>query len=368
MATEFSLEPFSGSPKEDAERWYRRFEDYAQFKGLNTAKKLAAFALLLKGPAADWFYAGHENQDLDQLKTDFLKRFQTSKPQWTRVAEIFRQDQRMEQSVLEYITQMQKLAARVSLPEEHLFHAITRGLIPSIREHMLLKEVKNLQELIAAAPAAEQIASCSRLSADSKADTATLISTIEELREKVEAMSLSHVALMDNVSREQMSNTGVNCSAITGMGTPTEHHLDLQTTGPSYLTTHPLEYGVNHVNVRRMPQPMQRGNGSAFSSKGRRPYIDPRVMYDNRAAEMQGHLFKSPHETLPRPSIPDGREQQFGPFVRSTPCSGCGKYDHIRAHCFARNLACRNCGKIGHIASVCRSVHQGSYHNKTGPQ
>lgn len=72
---------------------------YAQLKGLNTAKKSAAFALLLRQTAADWFYAVHENQALETLKTEFWKRFQPSKPQWTQVAEIFQQDQTEGQSV-----------------------------------------------------------------------------------------------------------------------------------------------------------------------------------------------------------------------------------------------------------------------------
>ena len=128
MATDFTVEPFTGTQKEDAARWFQRFEDYAQLKGLNSSKKSAAFALLLRGTAADWYYAGHESTEFEQLKTEFLQRFQTSKPQWSKVGKIFKQDQQRNQSALDYITQMQRLASAVSLLEEQIFQAITRGL------------------------------------------------------------------------------------------------------------------------------------------------------------------------------------------------------------------------------------------------
>lgn len=256
MATDFTIEPFAGTQKEDAARWFQRFEGYAQLKGLNASKKSAAFALLLRGTAADWFYSGHETTEFEQLKNEFLQRFQTSKPQWSKVAEIFKQNQRLNQGTLDYITQMQRLASEVSLPEEQLFQAIVRGLLPNIRQIVLQKDVKTLKELLEAAPSAERIASCSET--DTLAtDNATLLSALKELSTKVEALAISQVALTEKELGSQL-NPELNFNSMARTDITQGYHPGFDVhSSTAHAQQQPLEYGVNHLQAPREFQPTQ---------------------------------------------------------------------------------------------------------------
>ena len=110
---------FTGKTTDNPGDWLRQFENYALYKGLTDEQQCNFFRVLMSGPAADWLETVHIDVDpvtFAAYKTAFLTRYQM--PQITKyksAREIFSRTQGDEESVDDFICQMQKLAKLVGM-------------------------------------------------------------------------------------------------------------------------------------------------------------------------------------------------------------------------------------------------------------
>lgn len=77
----FSCSKFSGYPYENGEKFLKEFESYSKLNDFDDddddSRKLAAFHLLLKGPALTWFLAlgVDENSTWDNISNEFYRKY-----------------------------------------------------------------------------------------------------------------------------------------------------------------------------------------------------------------------------------------------------------------------------------------------------
>lgn len=71
------------------------------------------------------------------------------------------------------------------------------------------------------------------------------------------------------------------------------------------------------------------------------------------AAAKRTKEMKGMHER--HPGSPVLRVDKTVPGHGATPCSRCGRGNHLNSECRFKDAKCHRCGKVGHIAPVCRS-------------
>jgi len=108
---ESSLLPAQFTGKEDPEAWLQVTRDWLQYKGMVGEKAVAALALLLKGGARQWYEAEDPQRamTLVQFEDAIIERYGTAEAnKWLDRSELFSVVQKPDQSVSDYITEIQK--------------------------------------------------------------------------------------------------------------------------------------------------------------------------------------------------------------------------------------------------------------------
>jgi len=177
----FAPSPFHGLPQENAENWLSYFTKYSDFKSLTADAKLKFVKILMRDGACDWYDSlpAESKASFDAFADAFKTRFAPSDlTRWTEVNEVLTRKQAEGESVDEYIMTMTRFAKRVPIPDGAMLrYTIIKGLLPSVRAHVLQQNVKSMSELIHAARVAE-------LSAPENRDA-----TMSILVKKVDALS-----------------------------------------------------------------------------------------------------------------------------------------------------------------------------------
>ena len=150
------VKPFTGV--ENAERWLQTFELYANFKNLLEIEKLGLFKLMMTEQASDWLTALPEvtTVSFSALVSAFKKRYDLSEAaKWKAEKDIWGRVQGKTESVDDYVTSMQLMANKVSMPAGTLKKAIIQGLQPELRLFVLNANAKDIQELLTVARTCE---------------------------------------------------------------------------------------------------------------------------------------------------------------------------------------------------------------------
>jgi hypothetical protein len=335
----FSLKPFSHSAHcgDLADKWLDQFLMYCDFKKLDGRDQLQLFKLLMKDQARDWLNSlpDYKVNDIHDLITEFKKRHELTRvDKWRQTTDIWRRQQRADESVNDYVTSMQTAARRIDMADNMLVDAIIQGLLPEIRLFVLQSGAEDLDEICQKAKVAEA----------ARAATQNNSTHLEQLSTKIDTL-LEKIA--NNPERK------VTFSQSTVAAEP----------GRSTNDSRPSRTDYRNRDISRSPS---------------RSPARPSASFDRTTAyqRQQSPNFRRDDRGVPRPQTswrPPFRQQSPGAsygqpapwrnntstsyrprFIGNNKCFCCGR-DHARGRqfCPAANLQCHLCGKIGHIAPVC---------------
>jgi hypothetical protein len=188
----FTPKPFTGLTKdtEKAEQWLEYLEHYTEFRDIRGFQRLQLFKLLMTDQAAAWLRSLPDAviSDYGLLVREFRKRFSlTDIDRWRKAPALWSRDQRKDESVDAYVTELQNAARLVLVKDETLIRfALIRGLLPAYRLHVLQSEAATLDVIRAAAEAA--------LSAtDQSSEVAHLTQQVSQLLAKLDEKSVAAV-------------------------------------------------------------------------------------------------------------------------------------------------------------------------------
>lgn len=180
---------FDGSDDNAAYEFLIDLEHYAKAHKLKDEDVVLGFPTLLRGNAKRWFI--HSEIDKTNIKTitdAFKSRFLN--PSKCSTATLFQQKQRVGENVQDYITSMRATAARLGTPDRQVLEAIMDGFLPEIREKVIMKDPRTLEDLESAAvlsetarsnPAFRTDSSNTCQAGNSKSDLQTLVQAMSEL-------------------------------------------------------------------------------------------------------------------------------------------------------------------------------------------
>ena len=151
--------PFSGRADEDATEFWRRFQNYLEFKPIVAdADKLRLIKAMCIDQAADWVEKLEPNK-----RATFIAFKQAFESRWVKPAllkfrsarEMFTKKQMPDESVDSYANRTRKLANRIDASDETLRYAFVSGLRPKIASFVLSKEPDTMNKALDAARVAE---------------------------------------------------------------------------------------------------------------------------------------------------------------------------------------------------------------------
>lgn len=207
---------FDGSDENAAYEFLIDLEHYAKAHKLKDEDVLLGFPTLLRGNAKRWFI--HSNADKTNIKsvTDaFRNRFLN--PSKCSTAVLFQQKQRVGENVQDYITSMRATAARLGTPDRQVLEAIMEGFLPEIREKVVMRDPRTLDELESAAVLSEtartktlrndSTSTCTSNACSSKSDIQDLVQAMSEL---VKSQSHSIQAIQSQGERHSFKGQNYN--------------------------------------------------------------------------------------------------------------------------------------------------------------
>ena len=150
---------FNGYSNEDASAHLEKFESWIALKGIQDEHRMArAFRLLMRENALAWLKSLEQNvvNNWDALRDAFITKFAAPENKMTKNRDLMERKQGPNESVDEYIKQMQKLANYLEKSETDVVYMIIQGFRPSIKEKLLMTDITNFQQLERLARVAER--------------------------------------------------------------------------------------------------------------------------------------------------------------------------------------------------------------------
>jgi len=189
---------FKGTTAEDAETWFRHFNNYCAYKQYTNDKAMALFRVVLVDSAVVWYDSLEETTraDWDRLRAAFLQRYTTPEfLKYKRANSLFKHKQEC-RTVDDYLAYVQKLASQINAGDQMLRFAVINGLRPEIKNHVTMKQPTSWQELVDAARVGEMCAT--------PAQTDNMAVQIELMRDQLNQLAVEkHVAALNEPSRSQ---------------------------------------------------------------------------------------------------------------------------------------------------------------------
>ena len=157
-----SLRPpsFKGLVTEDADRWLKRFQSYADYCNMNDERKLRIFRLMVEGAAEVWYngLANAVKANWGQLEAAFTAKYiNANHLNWLKEQHLFARMQAPGECVESYITDVRQKCNQLQKGEGETRSIILRGLLPSIKAFVISQQPETLDELEAKAKLAESI-------------------------------------------------------------------------------------------------------------------------------------------------------------------------------------------------------------------
>ena len=211
------VKPFTGG--ENAERWLQTFVLYTNFKNLLEVEQLGLFKLMMTEQAADWITALPDvtKDSFTALVSAFKERYGLSEAaKWKAEKDIWGRMQGKEESVDDYVTSMQLMANKVSMPTDTLKKAIIQGLKPELRLFVLNAKAKDIQELLTVARTCEAARSADTQHS-SNIDVLTdmvgsLIAKVGQLSSTTETQNVKNVAFVEAAVSSENSDRQFDAS------------------------------------------------------------------------------------------------------------------------------------------------------------
>jgi len=142
---------FSGRADEDATEFWRRFQNYLEFKPIVAdVDKLRLIKAMYIDQAADWAEKLEPNE-----RATFNAFKQAFESRWVKPALLKFRKQMPDESVDSYANRTRKLANRIDASDETLRYAFVSGLRPKIASFGLPKEPDTMNKALDAARVSE---------------------------------------------------------------------------------------------------------------------------------------------------------------------------------------------------------------------
>lgn len=287
--------------KDDPYTFIENFEALSKAHKCNTAIMMTNLRSLLIGSALDWFCGLSEEvlSNFELFKEKFLGRFsKISKQPSDVLAYIFDRKQRPNESVLDYVSDIQRQAKRSKVKDHIVFSAIYNGVLPEIKADVIRQSPEDLVSLIHCA----------------------------EISEKANKVMPSKTPLtekaMINLFREAVKN-------------------DIQ------------------QEIKKDINALARDLQSSISSLSFQNQNRPGHSFSNRPSNSQNFRKQSRRDSKDsfrqRPQVLRGKQNHNSNQASYDRCSRCGRRGHSYSNCWFRTLQCNKCKQIGHKESVCQS-------------
>ena len=329
---DFSLCPKFVPNVTDPDTWLEKWNLFHDINKTSEENKLKYVGLIFEGPLRDWLsnLAPNQKDTWGHFTEAFKARFTNKQNDWSKVGQIFQQKQKANQDVREYITNVQKLAAEVELPELQTVQALMKGVNPKLRPDIQKAEPKTIQDFIQAATQAQSIYEDSE---DTHAPAVeTFISAIEpyfkkqitdlsETLEKKIALSVAAISKpTPDTNKPRMYNN------YHAQFQPKQHHqFQIRPTIPNTNYNNHKTFQTNSWQQNRQavtPSTQQQRHGNS-----------------NATQYYQHSQYKKQTQ--------QNNTQQYNP------CLSCNGNDHMRRDCPYRQTICNFCGYKGHVEFAC---------------
>ena len=182
------LEPFSGAPGQDVNRWLQKFETKikCRVRATDPVTQARELALNLTGQAETWYYGldPTERDNLETLTTELKKRFSSADMKWMLRTELYNCKQKPFESIDAYIENIAKYSQGLELSDQERLHAFIQGLRADIQQEVLLRSPTTYREAEAFARLKSSVARI----AESKTSEASALATKGELSQLAESV------------------------------------------------------------------------------------------------------------------------------------------------------------------------------------
>jgi len=128
-------DPFKGTAQEDAAEFWRRLQNYAEYRGLDLVANLRLAKAMLTEEACDWLenLPNGAKDTMDHLAEAFKTRFiRPPVLRFKSACELFGKRQSNDESVDAYASRLRGLSKRVEVNDDTLLYAFVSGLKPRI--------------------------------------------------------------------------------------------------------------------------------------------------------------------------------------------------------------------------------------------
>ena len=136
----------------NARNWIDKFETFIGLKGdLPRGQIVNYLRLAVRGPAYQWAQALDQDLDMATVRERFEAQFVNAQNLQYKLRQEFEtRTQKSNETIDEYLADMQQMANTLNIDGDNTKHAIIRGLQPKHRRFVLGREPANLQDAIRA--------------------------------------------------------------------------------------------------------------------------------------------------------------------------------------------------------------------------
>jgi hypothetical protein len=291
--------PFSGHPTENIVEFLGTFHTWTRLKRIDISSQAFALALLLQGPASQWYHVQTQKirEDITALKSALMDRYgPRPEVQWHNISSLWSLKQTPGQSLDDFITLVQSQGARCAVEEGQLVLIALNGLRPEIRSYLTAHKLTTIQDVLHWGRIQEAA------SVGTTTDTALIQTALREITDLTKEFKTwkmetsSSVPLLPLASQQGGYQT---------------------TTGDS--------------------------SGPVLTSQGQHPSSSYTVQPQQDATNW-------------RPKKKPNSRWRSSNGTSSSDCSYCGRKHDRPDQCLAAGKICYGCNKVGHFHRVCRST------------
>ena len=317
MSSILKIEKFKGDNTQNPETWLTNFNQYCSFYDLTKKKSAESFPFHLEGHAKIWYdtVSDSKKHHFDFLIAAFKDRFKDK--QHLLDITILQTHQGRNESVLDFLSRLLKLATNRNISDDILLAVAMNGLKADLKTIVMTKEPKNIEEFRHAATLAEKAIDSNVNSVNSM--NQTVLNEIHSLKEHIQSI---------NVNSTSPDTTQHQSYQPSQSYQPPQHSVYVQQ--PIYHTPRTPYHTMYPSNRYRAPQPQHQ--------RQRFNRMPPRYPVNQN--------FRQPFRYQNQPQAPSDR------------CPYCNGYFHNRSHCPASNVMCHLCNKIGHFSQACLSTRR----------
>ena len=138
---------FRGDECEDVHEFIRNYKRAGRLNGWDDVNLSLGLPLYLKGHASAWFNTlpTPDEMSFDELSEELVTHFGSGASEW-RVRQALGQRRQLEkESVADYSYGLRTHCARINLPRTEWTHYFVQGLLPEIREYVVLQQPESLE-------------------------------------------------------------------------------------------------------------------------------------------------------------------------------------------------------------------------------